>query len=319
MTENLIPTPSTETPHGQPTLNYGEVFKKAFQITWKHKLLWLPLILLYAATMLYSIGMGINNRLFGNPGATNYDPEIMMQLMGMMGLLCVLAVFFGVIEIVLSISSKVIITQGVCQVEQGAATLSFRELLKSLKTYFWRLLGLDLLIGLMIALLVVPCSCLVGFMLTWSSLDVARINALSWIYYPLTLLLGPFLTGFIQQANLALIVENQGIIAALTRGWKIFTRFLGPILGIGFLLILISTGIVYLLGLLQNPLILRVSQMLFGGNDDLFQTVLSVVLLIVYLPVYSVLAAILGTFQNSAWTLVFLRLTRPAVSAGQSQ
>jgi hypothetical protein len=131
------------------------VLKRAWQIIWKFKILWLFGIL---ASCGQSATSGSNvsyqfpggnlpprvERFFNQP-----DPGTIALIIGI-GIIVflvviVLAILFGTI-------GRIGLIRGTVKAEQGTGRLTFGELWRDGLTYFWRVFGLNLLIGIVIFL-----------------------------------------------------------------------------------------------------------------------------------------------------------------------
>jgi hypothetical protein len=221
-------------------------------------------------------------------------------------ILIVLAVLLGTV-------GKIGLIRGTMKAEQGAERLTFGELWKEGLAYFWRVFGLNLLIGLVIffafLILFVPGTIL--------SVLTQGIFAICLI--PLICLLIPVMWAvsvWIEQANIALVVENLSIGEALRHGWQVLRNNIGPMIVMSLILTL-GVGLVggMIIGL---PLLLVVSPAIVGyarGATDAIRNgwIISGILLIIYLPFLLLLSGILKAYISSSWTLTYLRLTaKPA-------
>ncbi len=118
---------------------------------------------------------------------------------------------------------------------------------------------------------------------------------------------------FLEQANIAIVVEDTGIFDGLSRGWKVFTTNLGIMIGMGVILWLITLFAGLVIGL---PFIFTLSPlmgaMLWQSQEFVTSSLIfSLVCTIIYLPILIFLYGILTSYVKSAWTLTFLRLTIP--------
>jgi hypothetical protein len=116
----------------------------------------------------------------------------------------------------------------------------------------------------------------------------------------------------IEQANIALVVENVGIFEALRRGWRVVRDNIGSMIVMSFILIL---GVSLIGGIIIGLPFFIVSAPAFigaiaGTNEALRSGMLiSGLLFLVYLPFLLFLSGILRSYTSSAWTLTYLRLT----------
>jgi hypothetical protein len=293
-------------------MNYGEVLIRAWQIIWKHKVLWIFGLLSGCASG--STG--------GSGGSTNYqvgsrefpelerffnsltDTQIILGALILIGVVLLLIV----IAIVLSTIGRIGLVRGTLQADAGTAQLRFSDLFRGSYPYFWRVFGLNLLFGLMILLVV---SLIVGFAVL-VGIVTAGIGLICLL--PLFCLLIPigWLVGIlIEQANIALVVEDIGIGDAISRGWEVIRTHLGEMILMGLILFLGGGLVGIVLALPFFIAVVPLAWSLFAGtNVGLNGGVwISILCLVLYLPVLLVLSGMLRAYIGSAWTLNYLRLT----------
>ena len=311
-------------------MDFGEVLSRAWKTIWKHKILWI-------FGILSSCGQGGGGGGSGggssaqSSGGNNWSGEVppamrefffnidqffkqieVWHIVGVVAILIFVLFLFWIIAMVLSTIGKIGLMQGTVQSEEGVEKLKFRALFNSGKPLFWRVLGLNFLIGLVAFVLV-----LVTFVpLALVSVATLGIGLLCLI--PLVCLMVPVGWLFqiiIQQANIALVVEDLNIITALKRGWDIFRENLGNliimglILGIGGAII----GFVFAIPLILIIVftVISTGMSIISETGLVFNNSLMVggIALLVYLPVLIFLGGVLQAYIQSAWTLTYLRLT----------
>jgi hypothetical protein len=131
--------------------------------------------------------------------------------------------------------------------------------------------------------------------------------------------LGWLVNIFLEQANIAIVVEDLGIMDGLQRGWQVFRENIGMLIVMGLILVL-GVGLIggFIIGL---PVVFFIGPAVFGaiaGTQQALQggIAIAVLCLVAYIPVAIVLNGILQSYIRSAWTLTYLRLTsQPAVEA----
>jgi hypothetical protein len=186
--------------------NFGEVLTRAWQIVWKHKILWVFGI--FAACSRGNGGGGGGGGGDGTgPGGQPFpqlqqtfeqigqwisdNPWIVAVFILLILVFVVLALFLGTI-------GRVGLIRGPYQAEQGAARLVFGELFSESMPYFWRVFGLSFLIGLIFLLLFIP---LVLFGVLTGGIGFACLLPLFCILIPV----GFAVTVVIEQANAAIV------------------------------------------------------------------------------------------------------------------
>lgn len=300
-------------------MDYGYVLRRAWEIINKFKVLWIFGILAGCGQTGTS---GLNNSGYRfSSQDNNFPPQIerffnqltpeVITTLVIVGI--IIALILIVLAVLLGTIGRIGLIRGTMKAEQGAERLTFGELWKEGLAYFWRVFGLNLLIGLIIfvafLILIVPGAILTG--LTGGIFAICLI--------PLICLIIPVMwavTVWIEQANIALVVENLSIGEALQRGWQVFRNNIGAMIVMALIL---GLGIGLIGGIIIGlPLLLVGSPALVGyakGTADAIRNgwIISGILFIIYLPFLLLLSGILKAYISSSWTLTYLRLTaKPA-------
>jgi hypothetical protein len=301
-------------------MEFGEVLKRAWHIIWNHKVLWLFGILAGCG----SAGSGASGNSGGRGGQysgdmgsgmenffNSIDPTVLTILI--IGFILVMLVLV-ILAIFLSTIGKIGIIRGTLAVEAGASRLTFGQLFSESTPYFWRVFGLNLLVGLLGALLGggIAAFTVLG---TIATLGIGLICLI-----PILCLLVPFFIGLAlvtEQASIAIVTENVGIMDGLRHGWNVITANLGPIILMGLILGLGVGGVVG--SLLFAPFLAIFAPIVLGliatsGELVTGTLVVSGLLALVYLPIFLALNGALTSYVQTAWTLTYLRLTRPGRS-----
>jgi len=138
---------------------------------------------------------------------------------------------------------------------------------------------------------------------------------------PLACILVPvlwFVSVIVEQASIAIVLENLGVMDGLRRGWEVVRLNLGTMIVMALILVLGVGGIGGLI--IGLPIVFIVLPAVLGGVVGTDQSVgggvfLAAVCFIAYLPVLLVLNGILRSYIETAWTLTFMRLTgKPAAA-----
>lgn len=296
-------------------MDFGYVLKRAWQIIWKFKVLWIFGILASCGQASGSGGSNSGYRFSSqdinvSPQIEHFfsqlNPGVIWTLVAI-GIIIVLALV--VLAILLGTVGRVGLIRGTMKAEQGAERLTFGELWREGLTYFWRVFGLNLLIGLAVFLIILVLG-IIAIVLTIGTLGLFILCLL-----PIICLLIPVMWAvsvIIEQANVALVVENLSIIEAVKRGWKVVWDNIGTMIVMSLILIL-GVGIIggAIIGL---PLLVVAAPAVVGvttGTTEAIRNglIVSGLLFIVYLPFLLVLSGILRAYTSSAWTLTYLRVT----------
>jgi hypothetical protein len=301
-------------------MNYSEVLTRAWQIIWKHKVLWIFGIFAGCASSGGSGGGGGNYNFSNN---TQELPESVQRFVEnvpteawvaiMVGILC-LVLFLVVIGVFLSTIGKIGVVRGAVEADQDIEShLTFGGLFKGSLPYFWRVFLLNLLVGIVI-FLVVAAGILVaifGTVLTFG-LGLFCLLPLICLLIPVGIIIGVV----IDQSAIAIITENLGIFEGLQRGWEVVRSNLGSI---ALIWLILDLGIRLIGGLILSvPLLLFMTPLIvaaISGSDQAFGVgaIISAICVIGYLPFLIVLSGMLNSYVQSGWTLTFLRLTHPPV------
>lgn len=302
-------------------MDFGEILSRAWQIVWKYKVLWIFGILAGSTAGGNYGSSGVNYQFSGQDLPRRIEqffnniPDWQLTLgafliIGLVLLAIVLAVVLGTV-------GRIGVVRGTMRGDAEVERLSFGELFKSSLPYFWRVFGLNLLIflGLLVIIFL-----LVGFIVLAGVLTagIALICLL-----PLICLAVPiswFVSIIIEQANVALVVDDVSVFEGLRRGWQIVIDHIGEFILMGLILLLGGGLVSFLIGLpfafLAFPIILSVAA---GSGVAIGSSVSYVFLicLVLYLPVLLVLSGFVRAYIGSAWTLTYMRLTgrRPVETA----
>ena len=293
--------------------NFGEVLTRAWQIIWRHKVLWI-----FGIFAGCSRGGGGGPSGGGGGGGTQPGEQPFPQLQQMFDQIgqwmqdnpWIVAVFIliGLVLLILSVLlgtiGRIGLIRGTYQAEQGTQQLVFGELFSGSMPYFWRVLGLSFLI-LLIALVVFIPLLLGGALFTALTAGIGALCLL-----PLICLLVPLLWAVsvvIEQANVAIVLENLGIGDGFRRGWEVVRANPGPII-LMTLLLFIGSGIVGFI--VAIPIFAAVVPLIFGAATNNTNPVwISIVCCALYFPVLLILSGILNAYVQTVWALTYMRLT----------
>jgi hypothetical protein len=299
-------------------MEFGEVLSRAWRIIWKYKVLWIFGILAGCGTA--TGGTGSNSgfrysRTTQMPSFVNrwFQPGQEGPVFLIIGIIILVVILLVILALILGTIGRVGLIRGTQLADQNKEHLVFSELLNESMRFFWRILGLNLLVG--IALAVIYGILIIAYAgISIVTLGIGAICLLPFIC--LLVPLGWLIQVVLEEANVALVVENTGIMDALQRSWAVVKTNLGPIILIALVLIL-GVGLIggAIIGLPIGIIILpALGGVMMGGQSALRNGVLIAGLCFVaYLPVLLILSGILRAYTSAAWTLTYLRLTRPAV------
>lgn len=314
--------------------NFGEVLTRAWQIIWKHKILWVFGILASCGRSGGNFNSNFNSG-GGNGGGgqpTQIPPQMMRWLQtieqNLTTIIIVVTAVVCVIWIVtifLGAIGKIGLIRGTAQAEGGAESLVFGELFSGSVPYFWRMFGLSLILSIPAFLVAIVVAVVVVGALAASGGSDAGVVA---VFSSVPLLIGcicllvpvMFVLGMIfQQAERAVVLENMGLLPSITRGWEVFKANLGPIILMAIILGVIGVVAGFLISI---PFFLLIFPAMFaffavsalggGGSGSL---ILISVCACIFLPIALALQGVVISYTESAWTLTYMRLTKPQDAA----
>ena len=291
-------------------MNIGEILTKAWQIIWKHKVLWIFGILAGCASGGGS-GNGITYTFNSGDFNGNWQPfyfDSFAEFLPWLFLILFVVLVLVVLVIFLGTVGRIGLIQGAQQADGGKTRLGFRELFSGSLPYFWRVFALNLLVGILTALAVFA----IFLFIIFGTVLTLGIGLLCFI--PLICLmipLGWLVTVWLEQANIAIVVEDLGITEGLQRGWQVFRNHFAQIIGMALVLLVVNlvAGL-----LIAAPFLFFIVPAIWAaaaGTETVFWTslVISIICLVMLIPVIVTLFGILTAFTKTTWTLTFLRLT----------
>lgn len=296
-------------------MDYGAVLGRAWHITWRYKALWILGILAGCSGNGGGggggrVSSGFNPNFGGNgqgpnPQFLNNVPEQTWIIIAL-GLLCVIFLLV-VLFVVLGAIGKGGLIAAFNQVDEGQH-VTLREAFSLSLTYFWRVLAIQLVVGLAWFAVIVVLAILAGgaVILTLGLALICIIPALC-LLLPLALAVNTYAT----LAQNAVIVEDQSMFDALAGAWETLKSNVGPVVVMALVLIVGGFIVGILIGLpalaLLAPLITGV---IIGSQASITSGVAIFALcLIAYIPVAILLNGIVQTYINGSWTLTYRRLT----------
>jgi hypothetical protein len=288
----------------------GEILTRAWQITWKHKILWVlcmfPILLSFLFIPIVFIPM-----FFIGPNSLVSqrfvdEPYYISLFLG--------TNFFLIgLSILLYVVGAAGTSLGVLRLEKGQERLLFWDLLQDGLEYFWRILGTTLLIGagiLLVFLLVFGCMILVS--MATLGLGMICLQPLFLLLYPAILLV----YSLTEESQAAVVADNLGISQAIARGWAVmrthFWKFLliTLIIYLGIFILSSIVTLPFMIPFFFLPLVMGNSQTVFD-----FQRLGWVIMAfsLVLLPILALVQGISLTFIKSAFMIIYLRSTRSPV------
>ena len=291
-------------------MNYGEVLRKTWDISWRNKGLWLLGILAgCSASGRGNFGTstsGARSYSFDSPDFGDFGPiqeEVFIPIF--LGLLC-LGLIVALVVFVLGVIGQGGLIAGFKRADDGA-NVSFSEAFGDGLQSFWKLAGIRILFfvaGIVIVLGLILGTILVG---------VATFGIGLLCLIPLICLLIPIGLGvdsYIILTMVASVEEELGIVESFGRSWTTVKENLGPIV-VMILILIVGFGILGFL--IAVPFIALGFPFVAGviiGTDAALISGIAITLLCatVAIPLLVVAYGLLTTYATGAWTLTYRRL-----------
>lgn len=292
-------------------MDIGSVLSRAWQIIWKFKVLWIFGILASCSSTNWSTSnyrTSYRGEVFPN-FQYNLSQLPDWQIALVVGIAILVILLIVVVAIFLGTVGRIGLIRGTLQAEQGSTSLLFSELFSGSIPYFWRVFGVNLLVGLGLAVLGI----LLGIIVLVGTLLTLFIGAICLV--PLLCLFVPFswlVNVVLEQVNIAIVVEDLSIMDGLQRGWDVVKANLGMIIVMG-LILYVGVGLIggFIIGIPIAAIFIPAAIGIINGTQRVLQGgfVLTGLCLVAYIPVAIVLNGILQSYIKTSWTLTYLRLT----------
>lgn len=283
--------------------DYGNILTRTFQITWKHKVFWgiltLPLLVSFA---MFPFMFAFIFFMEENPSEMNN-----IFLVGFF-IVFILLMFVSTVLQVFALSA---VTLGIVRVDRGEGSLRFMDLLNDSREYFWRQLGVFLIIQLSIGLIFAIFFAFL-FAATLVTMGMASI-----CLQPIMILLTPFMflvIGVLEAAHTAVITENLNSWDAVKRGIAIVREHIWKYI---ILTIIVYFGVTILTSIIMLPMMMPFMGFAIfaeSGSEMSNFPVLGIMaaFLCIFFPIMAFVSAISQTLLKTALTLTYLRLTHKA-------
>lgn len=171
----------------------GEVLARAWQITWKHRVLWVfnmfPILIGFLFVPIVFIPM-----FFIGPNALIHQDVVDQPLY--------VSVFIGtnllltLLSILLYAAGVSSATLGILRVENGRDQLQFKELLQDGLKYYWRILGVTLSIGTVVSVVfLLLFGCMPAFGMATMGPGILCLQPLFLLLYPAMLIVYALVQG----------------------------------------------------------------------------------------------------------------------------
>lgn len=285
--------------------DFGAVFTRAWQITWKNKVLWALTVLPYLVSFIFLPFWLIAVY------KQDMNPARMLRFMENQNFMVLISIFYLVIvaaSIFLQIVSRASVTLGISRLQANEQPVGFLSLLEDGLAYFWRILGVGcLLVAGMIAVYVVFFACAALASVATMGLGAICIQPLFLLMIPLMLLA----MAFFEQAEAAIVVDGMGVLDASSRAIELIKAHVWKYVLLTFVVyfamnILITVVMVPFMLPMFFFMTNNIENGLDFGNVFKIQTVIVVILL----PIMTVIQGFALTYIKALMMVTYLRLTR---------
>jgi hypothetical protein len=311
-------------------MDYGKVLKRAWEITWRYKILWI-------LGLLASLGQG-----GGGGGSSNYrfsssdwegwqvKPEITGAVIAaIVGVAC-LAILIGIALWVVSVIARGGLIAGVQQVEDEGGT-KFGQAWRVGRKRFWTLFGINVLVAVPVILMwLIFAGALAASIIgivegseesnPLAALGVGGIGCAG-LFCCLAIIISWLLSLIQTYAERAAVLEGLGWIDSFKRGWQVLKANVGPtlIFWVIFLVIGLVVGGVVLAGVMAValPIIGAVTSATTDVGGWVLVPICGGALIAAILG--ALIGSVVNTFTSATWTLAYRAMVRrmdePAAAA----
>lgn len=330
-------------------MNYGGILRRALDITWRHRVLWIfgvAAVLFAGSAAPGNGGQGVRYALdsadldrwgLAGPGSINWEAVVPI-IVALVGIALVVGLVLFIVGLVVRYTSYGALIAGVDEVERTEET-TFRSALSAGWPRFLRLLAMDVLIGIVglilgavvalifligLVIVIVPALAIAGRGDTsiWIGIIWGVLTGIAWLVLLIlvALVFSALFTLWREFAYRATVLDGRGVFDALGDGYTLMRTRLGQ----AGIMWLILTGIGLVLNTIAVPLVVvagGVIALIIGLAYGATQSVAPVLIIGIPVTLVAVLVAVFVagvyyTFTSSVWTLTYREL-RPAPSAVQ--
>ncbi len=303
-------------------MDYGNILTRAWQITWRWKVLW---ILGFLVSLSGYSGASSSSSYQTDGG--DWGPagiRIPAEVWAVIAAVACLAILLAIALWVLGVIARGGLIAGVQQVEdEGSTTLgsSWRAGVGR----FWTLFGISILTGLPGLIFVIAGLVVLGLLVAGMIMAIDAAAEVGGFLGGSALLLcggaiccGSILLAFVLAqirlyAERAAMLEGLDWISAFKRGWQVLKDNLGPtiVLWLIFLVIGLIVGAVIVgpMFALMIPFLAMV-----GGRDPVVWVIIPICFGgLLWVILIALISSVVQTFTSATWTLAYRQLTGAAV------
>ena len=277
-------------------MDYGGLVKRALDIMWKFKYLWI-----FGFFLEFGSGGGGFGNLPDKLKTPIGDFFGGISLVSIIIPLILIGLVIFVLFLILYIISQGGLIHCVSRIESGENP-TLRDGWNAGVKNFWRILGIGILILIFIfAVMLLTLGPFVILLI--ANKTVGLLSAIIFIPLFLVLLIPIILINL--YADRVCIIEGKGVFDSIAGAWDMLKSNLGRTLIVT--LISIGSTIVYVIGFLMVGLFLALPFIVLGAINLFLGIALGVIVGLIYIAVAS---GAWGTYIDSLWTLAFLEMKK---------
>ena len=277
-------------------MDYGGLVKRALDIMWKFKYLWI-----FGFFLEFGSGGGAGGPMPDKIKEPIGDFFGGIPLMSIIIPLILIGLVVFVLFLILYIISQGGLIHCVSRIESGEKP-TLRDGWNAGVKNFWRILGIGIIILIFVfAAAMITLGPFVILLIANKTLGL--LSAIILIPLFLVLLIPIMLIDL--YADRVCIIEGKGVFDSIAGGWEMLKSNLGKSLIVA--LIGIGSTIVYMVGFLIIGLFLALPFIVLGAINFFLGIVLGVLVGLIYIAVAS---GAWGTYIDSLWTLAFLEMKK---------
>ncbi|MFA5867439.1 MAG: hypothetical protein WC891_05695 [Actinomycetota bacterium] len=303
-------------------LDFFDVIKRAWQITWKHKFLWVFGFLIALGAGGSNFSNSTNYSFNGNEGSSVSTGAAGFAEAYLVVILIIAAVLMliGLVIWILSIIATGGLVGAAAKIERGETT-SLKDGFKIGAKNFWRVFGLNIIVGLIIFCLVivviVPLIIIIVVMASSGNNGSGAVAGL--ICLIPVFILAIFLIALVAAvlsliaiyATRYIVLEKGRVFASLSNGWHLMRRRFAATFLMFLLVLLISAlaGLAFAVpGLLIGiPVIVTLLSGIAAKNFIVvFLAFIGIIFLVIVMSFFN---GVLETYRSVVWTLTFMKIS----------
>lgn len=295
-------------------MDYGAILTRTWEITWRYKGLWI-------LGLLASCGAAGRSNSNGGPSGSGYtfsgsedlgrlfEAPNETLLIAIAVAIFFLVLFIALFFLLLGVLGQSGLIAGFSRADDGHdVTLGGAFRLGT--QYFWKLLGIRMLIwlaGLLIIVVILAVS--IPFFIMTLGVGLLLIPLCLCCLLPLIPLF-MLVDAYVILTMVAAVEDDLGVTDSFRRSWQLCKENFGPVLVMTLILIL---GTAILSFVLVLPFLIMFVPMIMGllvGGDQSLAAgmIVSGVCLLASLPFFVLINAVVTTFTTGGWTITYRRL-----------